>query len=203
MHTNETISESVAALTHPSLPPWTVSTGSHHRWRWPLWWTLSHTVSPHSPSVRSVCSSHQHSHSCTCCQHTPQPRRESVSRALLTCPEIKLPGLRCTGGSQSDVCCRSRSLPCFSVRNMLLQTLKLGKLLLSVCFVFFSSSLFGSGPYIALDTSSPNDLPPFLSHASSSFGLMTMTYVELFLLCSNIKFEYALITHTLLQKTNV
>lgn len=100
MHTNETISESVAALTHPSLPPWTVSTGSHHRWRWRLWWTLSHTVSPHSPSVRSVCSSHQHSHSCTCCRHTPQPRRESVSRALLTCPEIKLPGLRCTGGSQ-------------------------------------------------------------------------------------------------------
>lgn len=67
--------------THLNPPLWNASTGSHHRWKWQLWWTLSHTISPHSPWVRSVCSSHQPSHSCKCHRHTPQPRQESVSRA--------------------------------------------------------------------------------------------------------------------------
>ncbi len=74
-------------ITHLSPPLWTVSTGSHRRWKWPLWWTLCRTVSPRSPSAWSVCSSYPPARSCICRPHTPQPRQETISRAFFTCPE--------------------------------------------------------------------------------------------------------------------
>lgn len=73
---------SQSATTHPGPPRWIASTASRRRWKWPPWWTLYRTVSHRSPSVGSVCSSGQPARGCTCPQHTPQPRRGSLSRAF-------------------------------------------------------------------------------------------------------------------------
>lgn len=87
--------------THLSLRLWIVSTWSPRRWKWPLWWTLCRTVSPRSPSARSVCSSHQPSHSCICHRHTPQPRQESISTTFFFFLKAHL-SWNSTGGA---VCC--------------------------------------------------------------------------------------------------
>lgn len=75
------ISVCAVMWTHPSRPLWTVSTGSRRRWKWLPWWTLSHTVSPRSPSAWSACPSDQPAHSCICRRHTPQPQQDSISTA--------------------------------------------------------------------------------------------------------------------------
>lgn len=80
-------------LTHLNPSLWTVSSGSHRRWKWPPWWTLCRTVSPRSPSAWSACSSDQPARSCICPRHKRQPRQESVSRACFHFTAA----LRCTG----------------------------------------------------------------------------------------------------------
>lgn len=130
--------------THLSPPLWIVSTWSLRRWKWPLWWTLCRTVSPRSPSARSVCSSHQPSHSCICHRHTPQPRQESISTAFFFFKAHL--SWSSTGGA---VCC---VLSCTG-----------GSAVLRPQVWFFKSSLVVLGAFLLLQ---PVDSPPLVKDAS-------------------------------------
>lgn len=183
-------------MTHPSPPLWIVSTGSHHRWKWLLWWTLSRTASPRSPSVWSVCSSDQPAHSCICHRRTPRPRQESISRAFFfffpTSPEKNQRLVRAAQeGVKAWKLSSTSDLIAASNPDGFLVVVKDASVCLSCVAVktlaSSSHSLCRPSPNLCVQPQpSPSHsllLPPPHTHTDTltSFRLMTMTYLEPFL----------------------